>query len=382
MRKPALFGALFVAVSAQQAAAQKAEYWITRLGNDTVAFERYVRAKDRLEGQFVVTTPRVRVNQYTVTFNPDGTVRRYEASSKAGLEGSGAPPQSAVAEFEAGSIVAIVTRNAKPDTTRIAAGKNPLPNALYAWGLFGLATQAARALKADSVVVEQWAVGARAVAKTSVTRRDDSLVVDFFQSPMMVKADKKGRPTAVNGMRTTVKVLAQKVKRLDLAALTESFVARERAGQTVGALSTRDTVQATVLGTSLWIDYGRPSKRGRQIVGGVVPYDQVWRTGANAATQFRVDRAVVIGGATVPAGMYTLWTLPTTVGIKLIINKQTGQWGTAHDPRQDLVRVDLDVERLDEMVERFTISAVEAGGVGQIRFDWDHTRWVVRFRVP
>ncbi|MBM4187283.1 MAG: DUF2911 domain-containing protein [Gemmatimonadetes bacterium] len=197
----------------------------------------------------------------------------------------------------------------------------------------------------------------------------------------MAKVDREGLPQGVDGGRTTIKVVAHRRGDLDFDRLTEAFINRERAGQAAGALSTRDTVQSVVLGASLWVDYGRPSKRGRQIVGGVVPYDQVWRTGANAATQFRTDRPLSIGSLSVPAGSYTLWTLPTTRGVSLIVNKQTGQWGTAHDPAQDLGRVELDVERLDQLVERFTISVVEAGGRGELRFDWDHTRWVARFTV-
>jgi hypothetical protein len=207
------------------------------------------------------------------------------------------------------------------------------------------------------------------------------MAVDFFGSPMMAKVDGDGRPMGVNGARTTIKVMAERVNRLDLPALTEAFVARERSGQVVGPLSTRDTAQVTALGAQLWIDYGRPSMRGRQIFGGVIPYDQVWRTGANAATQFRTDRALNFGSTTIPAGTYTLWTLPTTRGVTLIFNTETGQWGTAHDPTKDLARVGLDVERLDDPVERFAISVVEQGGSGELRFDWDHTRWVARFKV-
>jgi hypothetical protein len=275
----------------------------------------------------------------------------------------------------------IVTRGARTDTTRLTASQHPLPNAFYSWGLFGLATQAARGLRADSVTIAQWSVGARAVASTAVVRRGDSTAVDFFGSPMMAKVDGDGRPTGINGGRTTIKVMAERVNRLDLPALTEAFVARERSGRVVGPLSTRDTTQVTVLGAHLWIDYGRPSMRGRQIFGGVIPYDQVWRTGANAATQFRTDRALGFGSTTIPVGTYTLWILPTTRGVTLIFNTETGQWGTAHDPTKDLARVGLDVERLDDPVERFAISVVEQGGAGELRFDWDHTRWVARFKV-
>ena len=87
-----------------------------------------------------------------------------------------------------------------------------------------------------------------------------------------------------------------------------------------------------------------PSMRGRKIMGGLVPYDKVWRTGANAATTLKTTAALDFGGTLVPAGTYTLYTLPGEKGWKLIINKQTGQWGTQYDQAQDLARVDLKVD--------------------------------------
>jgi len=123
-----------------------------------------------------------------------------------------------------------------------------------------------------------------------------------------------------------------------MAQATQSFASRP-----LGQLSVRDTARAGVGGAEVWVDYGRPLKRGREIFGNVVPWNAVWRTGANAATQFSTSADLVIGGAAVPAGKYTLWTLPTPSGWKLIINKQTGQWGTEYHPEQDLVRVETKV---------------------------------------
>jgi hypothetical protein len=90
------------------------------------------------------------------------------------------------------------------------------------------------------------------------------------------------------------------------------------------------------------VDYSRPSARGRTVWGGaLVPYGQVWRTGANAATQLVTSADLTIGGAAVPAGTYTLFTLPTADGGQLIVNKKTGEWGTEYDAAQDLVRIPL-----------------------------------------
>ena len=122
------------------------------------------------------------------------------------------------------------------------------------------------------------------------------------------------------------------------------------------------------------IDYSRPSKRGRVIFGELVPWGKVWRTGANAATTLTTDRDLVIGGAEVPAGTYTLYTIPSAEGAwKLIINKQTGQWGTQHDAAQDLARMDMQVAQVEEPVEQFTIEVEPDGDAGVLRLTWDTT---------
>ena len=150
----------------------------------------------------------------------------------------------------------------------------------------------------------------------------------------------------------------------------------------MGQLSPRDTVRATVAGAELLVDYGRPAKRGRQIWGGIVPWGEVWRTGANAATQLRTSRDLVFGDVTVPAGTYTLWTLPTAGGAQLIVNRQTGQWGTAYDASQDLARVPLRPATPAAPAERFTISVEPGQGRGGVlRMVWDDRGWEIPFTV-
>lgn len=128
-------------------------------------------------------------------------------------------------------------------------------------------------------------------------------------------------------------------------------------------------------GKKVTINYSRPAAKGRKIVGGLVPYDQVWRTGANEATSLKSDADLVVGSTTVPAGSYTLYSLPSQSAWKLIINKQTGQWGTQYDQSQDLARVDMNVTQLSQPVEQFTISFVKSGGdVGKLNLEWENTR--------
>ena len=127
-------------------------------------------------------------------------------------------------------------------------------------------------------------------------------------------------------------------------------------------------------GKTVAIQYSRPSMRSRKIFGGLVPYDKVWRTGANAATSLKTDADLTIGGANVPAGSYTLYTLPGKNNWKLIINKQTGQWGTEYSEGQDLARVDMKVSQKPSGMETFTISLDKTSANSAVlKLDWENT---------
>jgi hypothetical protein len=127
-------------------------------------------------------------------------------------------------------------------------------------------------------------------------------------------------------------------------------------------------------GKKITIQYSRPSMRGRKIMGGLVPYGEVWRTGANAATGFVTTADLDINGTKVPAGSYTLYTLPSAEGWKLIINKQTGQWGTEYDQSKDLARIDMTKTELKQPLEQFTIHFEPAkGSTTKMLFDWETT---------
>ena len=139
-------------------------------------------------------------------------------------------------------------------------------------------------------------------------------------------------------------------------------------------LSPPATAEATINGKKVSIAYSQPSIRGRKIMGGLVPYGKVWRTGANAATTLTTETDVTIGGVSVPKGTYTLYSLPSEDGWKLIINKHTGQWGTEYDPAQDLARVDLKKEMLTAPVETFVISFEPKTEPTEIVLQWENTK--------
>jgi hypothetical protein len=143
---------------------------------------------------------------------------------------------------------------------------------------------------------------------------------------------------------------------LTALALTSPLFAQEKQ-----RVSPHETVNATVGDAKITIVYGRPyskdpkSGEKRKIWGTLVPYGKVWRMGADEATLLTTDKSISIGGTAIPAGTYSLYLWPEEGGAKLIVNKQTGQWGTKYDESQDLVRIDLKKEAHDKPVDQFTI---------------------------
>lgn len=147
--------------------------------------------------------------------------------------------------------------------------------------------------------------------------------------------------------------------------------------------SPHETVSATIAGKAISIEYGRPYMKGRKIMGGLVPFGEVWRTGADEATTLTTAADLMIGGAHVPAGTYSLFTLPTEKGWTLIVNKTAKQWGAfKYDQAQDLGRTPMKVASLSAPVEQFTIAIESTGGSnGVIKMSWENTQASVDIMV-
>jgi hypothetical protein len=128
-------------------------------------------------------------------------------------------------------------------------------------------------------------------------------------------------------------------------------------------------------GKSVKTDYSSPRMKGRKIYGGLVPYGQVWRTGANEATTFVTSTNLSVGGTTVPAGSYTIFTVPNADKWSLVISKGTGEWGTDYPGAdKDLARIDMKVSKLPSPVENFTVSYTKSGMGCTMQLDWETTR--------
>jgi hypothetical protein len=157
-------------------------------------------------------------------------------------------------------------------------------------------------------------------------------------------------------------------------------------------ISPHETITATIDGDELKLVYGRPytvkpgTSEARKIWGGLVPYGKVWRTGADEATLLTTTQPIEIGGYSLPAGTYSLFTVPNEDGTaKLIINKKTGQWGIPYDEAKEkdneLARVNLRKRDLDKPVDQFTMAIQPQSGGGELEMMWEKTQYSVPFTV-
>ena len=133
-------------------------------------------------------------------------------------------------------------------------------------------------------------------------------------------------------------------------------------------------------GKTIKIDYSSPRAKGRKIFGSasekaLVPYGEIWRTGANEATTFVPDANVTVGGKAVPAGSYTIFTIPKADAWTLVISKKTGEWGTNYPgEKEDLARVEMKVAKTPALVENFTVAFDSAGSKCTLRMEWENIR--------
>jgi len=358
--------------------------FVTTLGSDTLAIERFVIRGNTLDAEAVTRSPRTALYDLHMEWADDGRLTTFQRR----LRPAGAPRDSVLAS------VSLVTRGDSAVLTRVARGQTRTTT---------LAGGDARAVFTPPLS-SPYAVLARiALARgessalvlnepgnftMQVSRPDPAWIV--LDEPQLrtirVRLDPMGRVQEVDATGSTLGSRAQRVADADIEGWARTFAARDAAGQAVGMLSLPDSVRATIGAANVRIAYHRPARRGRVIFGSVVPYGRVWRTGANQATAFTTDRDLMIGGVRVPAGSYTMWTIPGEQGWQLILNKQTGQWGTVYNAEQDLVHIPMTVETLPEPVDRFTIAVepmarpMEQPASSRLTLEWDRTRAAVVLR--
>jgi hypothetical protein len=345
--------------------------FVVTLGRDTIAAERFRFGRARLDGEVVTRRPETVRRPYAMTFDAVGNPARLEFSTRRPTDTPASPPiQTAVITLTGDTIVMETKRNDTTITRRIPAPHGTVPLLGQSYASYEMLTRRAARAGGDSVQIPTWAVGAPRTDEFSIVRLNaDTMKIIAPFGTIYARVDAEGRIQGAHALRTTVKVIVTRAPMTDLTTIAMMAP--------IPQLSPRDTIRTSIGGANFAITYSRPMKRARVLFGETVPWGEVWRTGANEATHFHTDKDLVIGGTAVPAGTYTLWTIPRPEGWTLIINKQTGQWGTIYDPGQDLARIEMRDEAPATREEQFTISLepTEPGAVLRLKWD-DREAWV------
>ncbi|MEP7087255.1 MAG: DUF2911 domain-containing protein [Gemmatimonadota bacterium] len=363
--------------------------YLARLGSDTVAVESVTRRGDEIVSDEVDRFPRVRRRHTTIRLAADGSIRHLEMEIATPSEPLNQRERHVTADVSADS-VHIVKRDST-GTKKYAfatGGALAMPHLPQMYSLtdlyFGAALAHAAAV-GDSVTVRQYYIDREfdrfplhSGVVTLLAGNRAELHHDWLAGYGDATFDSLHHMLTYSGARSTYKIEVQRLPgQPDVAAIGERFATTETAAGGMKQLSVRDTARATIGAAKFSVDYGRPLARGRVLLGNIIPYGEVWRTGANAATQLTTSAPITLAGARLPAGTYTLWTVPSKDGhADLIVNKQFGQWGTEYDAKHDAGKEALRVGTSATPVEKFTISIVPTSvRTGTLVIEWSSFKW-------
>ncbi len=371
--------------------------FVARLGTDTLSVENVTWRGNHVTVDGVDRFPRVRRRHTTIDLGDDGGIRHLTMD----IETPSEPADERERHVEAtvGGDAVHLVKTDRSDTVRrdfntrgaIVVAHVPQMYSLYDIYFTAAHRNARPGSTDDTVHLRQFYVDREfdnfSMHNASVRLRASGKAEiwhDWLAGIGEAQLDSSGHIVHYSGARTTYKVdVVRTPDTANVNAIAASFSAAEAKNGGAKQLSVRDTARATIGSASLTIDYSRPLRRGRVLLGNIIPYDRVWRTGANAATQFSTSAPIVLGGLHVPAGTYTLWTVPRQNGAAaLIVNSQTRQWGTEYNGSLDLGTTPLRTTTAAAPLEEFTISIVPNGANHAIlRLEWGTFRWTAPITV-
>lgn len=359
--------------------------FILRLGRDTLKVERFSLRNGELRTESIRRAAGVEFQRVDAILNPDGSVARATVRAYAWPVLPDARPTLSSEVYTKGDST-IIEAGFAPNARRWAfpgrghvfnLGINPY---IFSWFVTSAAYAPQRT--GDSVLAQHMAGSLgmrpftiRRVAPDWVTARSS------FMGMMRIRVDEQGRVLELDGIGSSLNFHGERVGWVDLDSVGRAVEQMIRMSGGVAAMSPRDSVKAAVAGAHLTIDYGRPSKRDRVVFGGIVPWNRVWRTGANLATHFTTDRPLEFGDVVIPPDRYTLYTLPTENGWSLIVSRKVGQWGTEYEEAYDLARVSMKVRPLAQPLETLTLTIEPTANGGVLRLRWDNFDASAAFRV-
>ena len=340
--------------------------FIARLGIDTISVERFSLADGAYNVEQVIHTPVAALYHTHLGLTPQGTIgdvihMHHDIASPV----SAPLLASTRLTFKGDSAQVLRKRGDSSETRTIAADATLVPSLPGAWLPYEIAARRLRASGADSATMHFLDVSGG--TQRVVARRvgPDSMTFALPFLTYRASVDGEGR---ILGLYQPNGIRVERVPAIDINGIAARWDSLERQGRGMGPLSPRDSTSIRLGSADVSVAYGRPGMRGRNIWGGLVPWDRVWRTGANDPTKLTTTHELQIGSTVVPPGSYTLTTLPSPQGTTLIIS-------TGGNGGREVGRVDLETTELTTPVEKFTIELLPAqGNRGTLALSWDRRR--------
>lgn len=351
--------------------------FVTLLGNDTLAVEQFVKTDSSITAQVILRSPETQISTYLLHFDEQGGIERMVQTDHApsvGFAGTGATAKSITKIGD--SLGVEVLRDEEMISYRAPFEEGVLPFIDMVHWPFEIAFN--KAVESGQDTVNQPMLSGNRISNFVIAAIEgDSMTVRHpFRGVMGVKVNDNGGIQYLDAGLTTRKLKVHRVDDLNMNALADRF-ARNPIGELSGAVS----AEFAFKGANFRVDFGSPQKRGRDLFGKIVPWGERWRTGANRATHFYTSEDLQFGDLEVPAGEYTLFTIPEPDGGTLIINKQTGQNGQSYDESRDLGRVPMQISTKEGVTEAFTISVEETPAGGKLNLIWGNTVFSTNFTV-
>jgi len=365
--------------------------FVVRLGSDTIVVEKFARSGTTYSVEQALHSPTARMFHTHVELTPAGDLANMSYMQHRIGAAMNAPLLASTEVKVTGDSASLLGK--RGDSTvvnrRVAVAPGSLPTLPSSY--FGYELAAMRLVASGRDSMQARLLGPNGPTGFIVQRVGTDSVFFTFDPATVFRAhiDRQGRILHMHAPFTTFKIQLARVPSVDIA----KHAAAWSAAPAMGILSPADSVITRVGAANVAIRYSRPSKRGRVVFGdssvAMEAWGKVWRTGANDATRFSTDRDLTIGGATVPAGNYTLWTQLDRGAWKLIVNKQllrpdnSGRllWGTMYDQQYDLVRVPMTMTTLSTSVEQMTIALEPQGDGATLKVTWDLIQASVPIRV-
>lgn len=379
-------GGMMLSVLSGCSSVSSENVYIERLGTDTLSAETYTMGPDEFHGQLMNRMPVTQVVTYDANLNDDGSITNMHVNWKTPSENPKGPKPRfytiSINDTTAQVSLRGDWRGKNIDTTyqmTVPSGSVP--------GLGGFAPTAVifnqiirqANLKSSNQSYSTHIIspGSKRLVPVALRRLGgDTLALKMHGETYLATVNAKKIINWYSGRETTVRTNMKPAPGANFSQMASMFAARDARGNGMPIASPLDSAKTVINGAHLKIVYSRPSKRGRVIWGKLVPWNMVWRTGANAATSFSTDKDIMIGDTKIPAGSYTLYSIYTPTSAKLIVNSQTGQWGTVYNQDRDFARIPMEKTTV-EPHEMFTISFDTVGNKHELNLVWDTSAYHV-----